>query len=208
MNKVRAICIFLIASLFISNIYSQVSNSRVRVSSTPHGDNSLIPRPSDNSEIIKYTLKIEQDSALYSLNVDILEKGLTIEDEFNTIISNAKVFKGNELFFEMIPDIISKPNTMALYIYNPAGSISCRYLFCNDNQQIKYRKIEIVNQSKYGLTPLLLGYVDDKQGKNEKLIDKYSKNNLLTITSYVELQEKIIKNIEKCLLVYHNLSDK
>lgn len=210
MNKTSVIYVFLIVNLFASNILAQGVNNRIRAISVPIGTNSSIPTPSDDSERIKFVLKIEKDSALYSLKADIMEHGVIIENAIlsNTILSNAKVFKGNELFFEMVPDIISQPNLMTLYMYLPGGNIICRYLLCDNNQQIKYKKFEIIDQSKNSLIPLILGYVDDLQGNNEKLLDKYLKNNLITITSYEELQEKILKNMYKCLFVYHNLSDK
>ena len=221
MNKAKIIYTFLIINLFVSSALSQstiVSLNQVPKSTTktpasgvmtrtvPLGDRSSMPSPSDDSERIKYKIKIEKDSAFYSLKGDVIEKGV-IDDRFpGAIVLNNKVFKGNEILFEVVPDI-SKPNIMTLYTYMPGGT-SFKYLFCDNNGKIKYKKFEVADQLKNNLIPLILCYVDNEKNDTEKLLEKYLKDNLISITSNEELQEKILKYIEKYLFVYYNLSDK
>ena len=221
MNKLKIIYIYLILTLFISNVLSQNpvffpnKNSRNRVTTkTVPACSSIMPSPSAGSESIKYKIKVEKDSAFYSLKADLIEKGKVVDEKdvkeggsYGYIVYKNKVVKGNEIVFEMIPDI-SKSNVMTLYTYL-GGAILCNYLINGyNNKQIKYKKFIVAPQLKNTPIPLILCYIDDEQNNNEKLLNKYLKNDLVYITSYKELQEKILKYIEKCLLVYYNLDDK
>jgi len=215
------IIIFFVVYLFVPDSLSQnvivspnqfpekrikTASGNLIIRTVPLGDRSLMPTPSDESERIKYKIKIEKDSAFYSLKADVIEKGV-ISDRFsNPIVLNSKVVKGNEILFEMVPDI-SKPDIMTLYIYMPTGTVF-EYLVCDNNRKIKYKKIEAVDQLKNSQIPLLLCYVDNEKNDTEKLLEKYLKDNLISITSNEELQETILKYIEKYLFIYYTLSDK
>jgi len=206
MNKTKIIYTFLIACLFTSHLLSQDVNSGFRARSVPHGDPS-IPTPSDNTERIKHTIKIEKDSVFYSLKAEMIEKGIINNGNIPVaIVSKTKVFKRNTINFEMFPDI-SNPVMMTLFTYFPEGVISYRRLYGDENKQIKYKKFESVDQSKYNHIPLLLCYLDDKQNNTEKLLAAYLKDNLITITTHDEIREKILKHIERCLFVYYTLTD-
>ena len=180
-------------------------NRKFKARSISHGDNTSVPTPSDNSERIKHTIKIEKDSVFYSLNADIIEKGIIIENNLPPIVPKTIVFKNNEIIINMIPDI-SNPTHMILFTYFP-GATSYRHLHGDENKQIKYKKFELVDQSKYNQIPLILCYVDDKQNNVEKLLAVYLKDNLITITTYDEIIEKMLKHIERCLFVYYTLTD-
>ena len=207
MRTIKIVITLIVISLLFSNVLSQnPNNNRIKTKTVRHDDNSLIPMPLDNSERIKFKLKIEKDSVFYSLKAVVIEKSVLSEGLSDDIISKRKVFKGDELIFEMVPDI-TKSNTMTLFIYLP-GMTAFKYLFCEDNKQIKYNKFTFVNQSKNSQIPLLLCYVDDEQNRTEKLLEKYLKDHLITITTYEELKEKILNNIDNYMFVYHNLSDK
>ena len=177
---------------------------------------SFKPTPSDDSERIKHEYKIEKDSVFFVLKADQIENGVHKNSEailegttriidLDAIVNKQKVYKGTEIFFEMIPDI-SDPTKMILFSFSPSFE-SYKYLICSDNKQIKYKKFEVVDPSKHNQIPLLLCYADDTQNQTEKLLEKYVKNNLISITSKEEIQEKIIKYIEKGMFVYYNLSD-
>ena len=216
MNRMKMFYSFHIISLFIWNTFSQgvatspnrnqISNNRVMIVSTPRGENSSLPIPSDDSERMKYSIKIETDTVFYSLKADIISDGVLLTESNNDIVPKSKQFKGNEIIFEIVPDI-PKPNAMRLFTYMPGRTVF-RYLNCKEGSQIKYKKIEVDYSLKKGQMPLLLCYVDDEQNSNEKLIDMYLKDNLISITAIDELQVKIIKFIEKGLFVYYILSDK
>ena len=213
MNKTKIIYTILILNLFISNVLSQniivqsnkTSANRAKVISSSTGSTSL-PTPSDSSDTIKYKIKIEKDSAFFSLKADIIEKGVINENFYTDIVLRTKVFKGQEAIFDIVPDI-SKANIMTLYTYI-SGTTVFRYLNCDNKKHIKYKKFKAVDQLKNSLIPLILCYVDDEQNSIEKLLEKYFKDNLISILSNEELQEKILKNIERGLLVYYNLSEK
>jgi len=214
MNKSKIIYIYLILNFFTSNllsqnpVFSQNQNSRNRITTmTVHPGSSIMPSPSEGSESIKYKIIVEIDSAFYSLKADLIEKGKVIDEKAGYIVYKNKAFKGNEAVFEMIPDI-SKYNVMTLYTYL-GGAITFNYLINGDSKkQIKYKKFIVAPQLKNTPIPLILCYIDDEQNNYEKLLNKYLKNDLVYITSYEELQEKILKYIEKCLFVYYNLDDK
>lgn len=206
MNKIAIIYTLLGLSLLFSHLLSQDANINFRTKSVPHGDISSIPTPSDKSEKIKHTIKIEKDSVFYSLMAHIIEKGIIDENIPGTLVSKTKVFKKNEVKFEMTPDI-SNPIKMTLFTYFPNGVISYRYLYGDENKQIKYKKFESADQSKYNQIPLLLCYLDDKQNNIEQLLATYLNDNLITITTYDEIREKILKHIERCLFIYYTLTD-
>lgn len=215
-KRVRSGVTFLIMNLFLLSALSQnINSNRYKVVTTPYGANSLTPIPSDNSERIKFTIKIENDSVFFSLKADNLENGVLIDSLSYDILSKTKVLKGNDFFFEMVPDITTNdyiPNhaMMRLFTYFPGASMSlvCRYLFSGDeNKQIKYKKFESVDETEFGLIPILLCYVDDEQNNTEKFLNKFVKNNLIAITSKEEIHALIIKNIYKCLFVYQNFSN-
>ena len=202
----KILYVFLFICLHFSFVLSQDVNKRIRVSSTPIGDNSSMPKPSDDSERIRYSIKIEDDSAFFSLKADMLEKGsLSAKFMFHDIISNENFFKGNEIIFEMVPDI-SNPAKLTLFTYFPSGRISFRYLVCENNKKIKYKKFDVSNFPNHGLIPLILCFVDDEQSHIEKLLDRFIKDNLICPTSYEEVQEKILNHIDECLFVYYNLN--
>ena len=198
----------LIICLHFSVVFSQDVNKRIRAESVPRGDNSSIPKPSDDSERIRYLIKIEDDSAFFSLKADMLEKGsLSEKISWHEIISNEKFFKGNEIIFEMVPDI-SNPTQLILFTYFPSGNISFSYLWCKNNEKIKYKKFDVSKLPKHGLIPLMLCFVDDEQNHVEKLLERFIKDNLICPTSYEEIKEKMLKNIDECLFVYYNLNQK
>lgn len=205
MNKIKIIYTFFIVNLFFSNLWSQDVNREFRVRSVLHGTSST-PTPSDNSERIRITIKTEKDSVFYSLKADLMEKGIIDGRSLGAIVSKTKVFKKNDIIFEMVPDI-SNPIKMTLFTFFPNGMTVFRYLDNNENKQIKYKKFEFVDHAKYNHIPLLLCYLDDKQNNTEKLLAAYLKNNLITITTYDEIREKILKHIESCLFVYYTLTD-
>ena len=174
--------------------------------SVPRGDKSSTPQPSDDSERIKYRIEIKRDSSSYTLKADKYENGVYISDHIflEELDFIGKVYKGDIIFFEMVPDI-SDLSKMTLFTYFPYGT---RYTYLDNpgSKQIKYRKFVNVDHAKFNMIPLMICYIDDEQNNAEKLLDKYSKENLITINSKNELQEKILKNITKCLLVYYNLT--
>ena len=215
-KSAKIVYLFLVANLSVLGALSQnlifppgqIQQSRTRAILVPMGDNSLIPTPSDDSERIKFSIKTERDSAFYSLKTDRIEKGIIVVDNSNGIVSKTKVFKGNLAVFEMVPDVISNPKVMTLYTYMPGGAISFKYLFNENNKQIKYKKFELADQLKNTLISLILCYIDDDRNNTENLLKKYTKDDLIYITSEDELQEKILKHINKGLLVYYTLNDK
>jgi hypothetical protein len=96
---------------------------------------------------------------------------------------------------------------MALYINSVEGT-HYRFFDGIENKRIKYRKFKEVDNADFNIVPLILCYPDDEYGHVEKLLDKYSAGNLITITAVDEFQEKILKNIEKCMLIYYDLTEK
>ena len=206
MKKTSLICAIIIANLFLFNLFSQdIKKRKYTTVTTPRGDMSLMPTPSDSSERIKYEYQIEKDSIFFIIKADTYEKGVLIDSMSDAIISKIKLVKGNQVLFEMVPDI-SKPQIMTLFSYFP-GAIFLRYLFCNQNRQVKYKKFVFVDPLKNNHIPMILGYVDDELNNTEKILGKYVKNNLITITSKEELHEKILNKIEKCLFIYQELSN-
>jgi hypothetical protein len=196
-------------TLFAVTVISQNSNRtndpRLTTVSVPRGT-PFGPQPSENSERIKYEFTISKDSAWLSLRADKYEKGVYVYEEIlEEIVRKGKVYKGNEIFFEMIPDNLSDSQTMVLFTFFP-NMTRFRHLECQENQKIKYKKFAVIEQSKNSFFPLLLCYVDEEQNQTEKLIEKHFKDNLISITSKEEIVEKILKNIEKCLLVYYYFS--
>ena len=207
-SKMKIIYVFLFICLHFSFVLSQNQdvNKKIRATSFPIGDNSSIPKPSDDSERIRYSIKIEDDSAFFSLRADMLEKGsLSAKLNLHEIISNEKYFKGNEIIFEMVPDI-SNPAKLTLFTYFPSGVITFRYLLCENNKKIKYKKFDVSILPKHGLVPLILCFVDDEQSHIEKLLNRFIKDNLICLTSYDEVQEKMLNHIDECLFVYYNLN--
>ncbi len=212
MNKTVIICTFLIINLFISNALSQddkvtikPSPSELKTRTVRRGDKSAEIRPSENSEYIKYRIEIAKDSAFYSLKADKFEKGVFIsEGVIEEIDLKRKVYKGDKILFEMTPDI-SKSSQMTLFIYFP-GMTRFRFLDCAENKHIKYRKFKETDPSKSNKVPIMICYVDDKYNNTDKLLEKYTKENLITLTSDKEIKEKILANIEKCIFVYYNLT--
>jgi len=210
MNKSKIIFLFIFIVVLFFDVLSQNINTtsnqspKIKVISTPMGVESSRPRPSDSSERIKYEIEIIKDSAYYSLKADKMEKGVYIPF-FSDELAKGKVYKGQEIYFEMVPDI-TNPSNMILFTYL-LHMTRATYLQTDANKHIKYNKFESVDQQKYGLTPLLLCYVDDENNQTENLLKKFLKSDLITVTSIEEIQEKILKHIEKCLFVYYKLID-
>ena len=206
--------IFFIVIIFVaSKVQSQevkdLPNNKtpqlVRVFSVPHGDRSLLSKPSDSSEIIKYNIVIKIESAFFTLKTDIFINGVYSSSFFLDTIINKRVIKDETVTFEIIPDI-SNPTKMGLFINFPGMSCNS-YLECDQNKQIKYKNIYL-ESSILLWNPLLICYVDDMQNNAEKLIEKYFVDSRFTLTTFEDIQSKILNHIEKCILVYYNLNDK
>jgi hypothetical protein len=165
----------------------------------------LLPEPSENSERIKSRIVIGRDSIYYSLNADNIEKGITVKE--GKINKKRKLYKDHTITFEMIPDILSNPLKIQIF-FNFPDMMAYVYMDVSKNKKLKYEKFKPVNNSPLDRIPLLICYEDDENDSTEKLLNRYSRNNLITVTSYSILQEKIFKNINKCLFVYYNLTDK
>jgi len=210
MLKLKIIYSFFIFSILFFDVLSQNVNMlpnqsiEYKTISTPMGDRSLAPQPSESSERIRYEIEVLKDSAFYSLRADRIEKGVYVpfvSDELTKRI----VYKGEEIFFELVPDPAHPANTV-LFTYLLHMS-RVNYLWADDNKHIKYKKFEAVDQLKHNLTPLLLFYMDDETNQTEKLLEKYLSADLITVTSMEEIQEKILNHIERCLFVYYKLID-
>ena len=207
---ILAIIIFL-SSFLLIKVEAQSKNQipkGITTKSTPIGDKSLTPQPSDGSERIKYRIEIKRDSSSYSLKAEKYEKGAYIYEHImlEQLDFRRKVYKGDIIIFEMVPDV-SNTSLMTLFTYFPSGIISYQYLVNSTNKRIKYRNFADTDNTKFNTIPLIICYIDDEQNNVEKLLDNFSEKNLITITSKNELQEKILKNITKCLLVYYNLTE-
>jgi hypothetical protein len=214
--KIQAfiIIIFLfIINVLLSEIKAQ-SNGKlppgVTVKTTRRGDNSSTLQPSEDSERIKYKIEVKNDSLFFSLKAERFDKeihNITEEESLFENINSGTAYKGDKIFFEMIPDI-SKSSKLILFTNFPY-IIKYRYLNCDgDKQQVKYKKFKEVNSSQSGVRPLMICYVDDENNNTEKFLNKYVKDNLLTITSMQEIHEKMLQHIEKCILVYYSLTEK
>jgi hypothetical protein len=205
--------ILIAISILLSEVKAQ-SNRKlppgVTVKTTRRGDNSSTLQPSEDSERIKYKIEVKNDSLFFSLKAERFDKGIhniTEEESLFENIESKIAFKGDKIFFEMVPDI-SKSSKLILFANFPYMT-KYRYLNCDgDKQHIKYKKFKEVNLSQSGVRPLMICYVDDENNNTEKFLNKYVKDNLLTITSMKEIHEKILQHIEKCILVYYSLTEK
>ena len=214
MNIKMKLFTFLAAILFLTFFLCIKASSQSKnqipqgftTKSVPRGNKSLEVRPSDDSERIKYRIEIKRDSCFYNLKADKYENGIYIYEQIlEELDHKRKVYKGEITFFEIIPDV-SNHSRMTLFICYPSMT-RYRYLDSAENKQIKYRKFKNVDHTKFNMIPLMICYMDDEHNNVEKLLDKYSKENLVTLTSKNELQDKILKYIEKCILIYYNLND-
>jgi hypothetical protein len=171
------------------------------------GDKSAMLLPSGNSEKIKYKIEIKRETAFFSLIAEKIENGVFIsEDLFDKIERERKVRKGDKISFEMIPDI-SDSSKMILFTNFPDRT-HFRHFEGAVNKRIKYRKFKEVDNAERDTVPLILCYIDDKYAHTEKLLNKYSEGDFITLTAEDELQEKILKNVEKCMLIYYRLTEK
>ena len=208
----KRVLIVLIVLFDVSNILSQDNKGLpdnkmpqpFKVISVPRGARPLELEPSDSSEIIKYNIEIMIDSGFFTLKADDFKNGVHHSNFLDTIYYN-RVFKDEKIFFEIIPDI-SNPSKMGLFVFFP-GMSRTTYLTCEQNEQIKYKKMD-VKHSTINWKPLLICYVDDMQNNTEKLLEKYFKDDMITFDTYDDIQSKMLIQIEKCILVYYCLTDK
>lgn len=175
----------------------------ISVKTVRRGDESSMTTPSEESERIKYRIEIKNDSAIFSIKAAKFKNGTYIYEEvLEDIEQKRKVFKGDIILFEMVPDV-STPTKMTLYSFFPDFT-HFRYLNCSEGKRIKYKKFTLENDSKTGQVPMMICYVDDEQNNIEKLLKKYTKDDHITISSIQEIQDKILSKIELCLFVYYN----
>jgi hypothetical protein len=172
------------------------------------GDESAMIKPAENSERIKYKIEINRETSFFSLRAEKIENGIYIpEDLFDKIERERTVRKGDKVSFEMIPDVSPDSLKMILFTHFPEGT-HFRHFEGAANKRIKYRKFKEVDNADFNTVPLILCYPDNEYDHVEKLLNRYSTGNLITLTAEDELQEKILKNIEKCMLIYYTLTEK
>lgn len=222
MNKIKIYLYLLLTASLVYTIHSQelkrFNNKPTKPLFTPQrnvkpgltaitvskDDRSKDMIPSDDSERFKIKFKIEEDSTQFILNAEKYEYGKHINDIFHNerIRHISELVKGENIFFELVPDT-SKKDKLTLFTYFP-NQTSFRYMNYYDKECIKYRVFKECKNNNKNYKPIMLIFIDDKENnEQEKIIEKYSQNNVLTLDS-TRITE-LINKMKKCMFIYYKL---
>lgn len=168
------------------------------------GDRSRDIIPAKEAERFKIKFKFEKDTSSFILKAEKFKYGEHLDDPFynERIIYWPDLYKGEVVFFELVPDI-SLSNKLTLFTYFPQMT-SFKFMNCSEDKCFKYKVFERSMNQQADSGPLLLIYVDDKENnKAEMLVNKYSKNNL--ISSSPKKFKKLLEKIELYMLIHYTI---
>lgn len=181
-------------------------NSGYTAISVNKNDRSRDIIPAKDAERFKMRFTIKNDAAYFTLKAEKLKYAKHFEDQYynDRIIYWPDLKKGEIVFFELVPDI-SLSNKLTLFTYFPQMT-SFKFMNCPENNHFKYKLFEIPTKQNNNSGPLMLIYIDDKDNNIEKLVNKYCNNNL--ITNSPNKYEKLLKEIELCMLIHYEMDNK
>lgn len=162
--------------------------------------------PAKQSERFKVKFTIDKDTAFFTLKAEKFRYGKHIDDPLygERITYWPDLCKEDVIFFEIVPDI-SRHNQLILFTYFPVMT-SFKFMNCPEDKYFKYKLFKRSTDKIMNKGALLLIYVDDKNNKVENLVNRYSKNNL--ITDSPDKYKKLLDNIELYMLVHYTIEYK
>lgn len=160
--------------------------------------------PSKEAERFKIKFKFEKDTSFFTLKAEKFKYGEHLDDPFynERIIYWPDLYKGEVVFFELVPDV-SLSNKLTLFTYFPQMT-SFKFMTCPENKCFKYKIFERPMNTQADSGPLMLIYVDDKESNEvEILVNQHSKNNV--ISSSPKKYKKLLANIELYMLIHYTI---
>ena len=169
--------------------------------SVPKGSHFVGVFPHEKSDYVK--VRIVNDST--HVNVTVKSSFYRYGKPDNRVAHDEQIATGflkrNEaLVFNVVPDILSDPNRLTLFVYFLGGA-SFRYMTCRAGYSLKYIKYRQASGNRLGCFPVALVYEDKEDSLSNKIASLYPKDK----DGYIDAKhsETILKMVENGMLTYY-----
>lgn len=178
--------------------------SKVRVVTTPRGDNSWKQKPTEGAESRKVLTDELLNDTYFTLFIKEYSGGKEIDNEFDLILAN-RYTKGNKIILEIVPDIVNDKH-LRLFTYYPGGEIFLQKI-SSMGTHFKCAFFEKSKKNEYDKKiPILLIYEEKELDSSiENLINESQKDGVLPDNP--NMDKNLYPHINRYFIVYYVLTE-
>lgn len=199
--------LFLVAFFIIKMPAQQVpfpERGKVRVITTPRGDNRFKQKPAEGAESHKVLTEELLKDTFFNLFIKEYSDGKEIDNAHDLIFANPYT-KGTKIILEIIPDIEDDKH-LRLFTYFP-GFESFTQKLSSENTHFKNAFFEKSIKNEYDKKiPISLIYEEkDLDNSKEKIVNKYQKDGVLLDNQ--NMDENLYPHLNRYFIVYYVLTE-